>query len=139
MSKDLGRCSEENLKFFSFWEVWPKRLKTHFLFCTSLYFALVFRFLWGFWRYANQLFRFIFDNFMAFWKIRFSKKIKILCCWFLEIFLTIFLNSEKNHNLVNFCMLSIHWPKPLNWPMKSKIKIFKEEKMCFPPYMDHNS
>ena len=67
VSKDLGRSSKENLKFF----VWiffsgsyaQKGWNTHFLFCTSLYllnkktyFAIVFRFLWGFWRNANKLY-----------------------------------------------------------------------------------
>ena len=53
--------------------LWPLRLKTHFLLCTSLYllnqktyFAIVSRFLCGVWGYANQLFRLNFDHFTGF-------------------------------------------------------------------------
>ena len=57
--------------------------------CTlvQMYFSILFRFLWAFRRYANQLFRFKFEHFMAFWKIKFStKKSKFLNCW---IFITL--------------------------------------------------
>ena len=59
--------------FRPLWVLWPLRLKTHFLLCTSLYllnqktyFAILIRFLCGVWGYANQLFRLNFDHFTAF-------------------------------------------------------------------------
>ena len=79
--------------------LWPLRLKTHFLLCTSLYllnqktyFAIVSRFLYGVWGYANQLFRLNFDHFTGFWKIEFSKNIKskFLGCRFFRNFSYIF-------------------------------------------------
>ena len=66
--------------FRPLWVLWPLRLKTHFLLCTSLYllnqktyFAILMRFLCGVWGYANQLFRLNFDHFTAFWKIEFFR------------------------------------------------------------------
>ena len=99
----MGRSSEEKFKFFflilPFWELCPKRLKTHFLFCTSLYCHCVQIFM-GILEIYDQLFRFKFDNFMVFWKIKFSKKqnLKFLAAEFLEFSLTIYLNTEKYHN-----------------------------------------
>ena len=84
--------------------LWPLRLKTHFLLCTSLYllnqktyFAILIRFLCGVWGYANQLFRLNFDHFTAFWKIEFSKKIKskFLGCRFFRNFSYIFFENLK--------------------------------------------
>ena len=83
MSKDSGR-SKKKKYFRPLWVLWPLRLKTHFLLCTSLYllnqktyFSILMRFLCGVWGYANQLFRLNFDHFTAFWKIEFSKKINL--------------------------------------------------------------
>ena len=90
--------------FRPLWVLWPLRLKTHFLLCTSLYllnqktyFAIFIRFFCGVWGYANQLFRLNFDHFTAFWKIKFSKNIKskFLGCRFFRNFSYIFFENLK--------------------------------------------
>ena len=84
VSKDLGRSSDKNLGDF-FWQfddlgAMPKKAKkTHFILCISLYllnqkmyFAILFRFLWAFWRYARKkiLFWNFFNEFKDFWKMK---------------------------------------------------------------------
>ena len=116
VSKDCGRSSdkilrEKRLGYLLIWELWSKRLKSHFLFYTSIYFlnqktyfAILLKILCGFWGYANQLFRFKSDHFMALWKLNFHKllNLKFFAADFSEFSLKIFLISEKHHNLVNF-------------------------------------
>ena len=92
--KRFRQILEKNYKnvsgpFRPLWLLWPLRLKTHFLLCTSLYlklksktyFAILISFLCGVWGYVNQLFRLNFDYFTVFWKNLIFKIYRIKIYW----------------------------------------------------------
>ena len=89
------------------------------------YFAIVFRYLWGFCWYVNHIFWLKFDHFMAFWKMKFSKKYK-KNSWpvILEFSLKIFLKNEKYHNLVNFW---VHLSLEFSWKVRNIFNKYKDD------------